>query len=517
MKIKSLLIALCAVWCSIASYGQEFEGFPRKGMPKDELTQVHTRAAGGYVMKGYVMKEFPTTGEIKAAVILAEFSDVRFSIPHDSLKTLLSKRYNADDYTEKVSFKEHSVVYERDLSLNVSIPGSARDYFRDQSFGQFIPSFDIIGPVTLDNPRAYYGGNNSSGNDKNTLGMIKDACTKAVEKVDFKDYDCNNDGKVDIVYVVYAGCDEAQTVADEALIKVPDAIWAKASSTSFTVEAIGVEVARYACSGELVIDLPEVAGIGTFVHEFSHVLGLPDFYNTSLKGDEVDFTMDYWSVMDYGMYNAEGFVPCGYTAFERYSLGWIPMYTLENPETMEIGTTNEEEMGYRIFTSDADTTSFYLLETIRREGWNRYAPNNGLLISEVTYDSTAWRYNRVNVGTHRHCVVPANNDYNYLTPANKHLFGTVNHEFTLSSTPASITQFGVSMDKPLTEINYHAETGKTSFLFCGGNITDGVDGCVDYSDIIIQHSELIYDLQGRIVENPSKGIYIRDGKKVVIK
>ena len=507
MKIKALLTALCAVWCSMASYGQEFEGFPRKGMPKDELTQVHTRATGGYVMK-----EFPTTGEIKAAVILAEFSDVRFSIPHDSLKTLLSKRYNADDYTEEVSFKEHSVAYNRDMSLNVIIPGSARDYFRDQSFEQFIPSFDIIGPVTLDNPRAYYGGNNSSGADKNTLGMIKDACTKAVEKgVDFKDYDCDNDGKVDIVYVVYAGCDEAQT--DNALNKVPDAIWAKASSNSFTVEAIGVEVARYACSGELVIDLPVVAGIGTFVHEFSHVLGLPDFYNTK----ESDFTMDAWSVMDYGMYNAEGFVPCGYTAFERYALGWIPMYTLEKPETMEIGTTNEEEMGYRIFTSDADTTSFYLLETLRRQGWNRYAPNNGLLISEVTYDKNAWTRNEVNAGTkHRHCIVPANNDYSYRT-ANKHLFGTVNHEFTLSSTPASTTQFGVSMDKPLTEINYNAETGKTSFLFCGGNITDGVDGCVDYSDITIQHSELIYDLQGRIVENPSKGIYIRDGKKVVIK
>ncbi len=32
-----------------------------------------------------------------------------------------------------------------------------------------------------------------------------------------------------------------------------------------------------------------------------------------------------------------------------------------------------------------------------------------------------------------------------------------------------------------------------------------------------QGSQLIYDLQGRRVENPTKGIYIVNGRKVVIK
>ena len=510
MKINCILLALaCAFLSNSPGYCQEFNAMPRKLFPLDsDIQQTITRASGEYIMQ-----EFPTTGEIKAVVILAAFSDVAFSISEDSINTLLSKRYNADNYTEEVLFDEYSNAYGQKFGLQVSIPGSARDYFRTQSFGQFIPSFDIIGPVTLDNPRAYYGGNKSNGSDKNTSGMISDACKKAYNLglTDFTDYDNDHDGIVDIVYVVYAGCDEAQVSAHGTDIQhpVPDAIWAKASNISLTLG--DMKISRYACSGELVIDLPVVAGIGTFVHEFSHILGLPDFYNTKAE----DFTMDVWSVMDYGMYNAEGFVPCGYTAFERYSLGWIPMHTLDEPVTMSIGTTDKERKGYRIFTAEAeaDTSSFYLIETIRREGWNRYAPANGMLISEVTYDRSAWKGNTVNAeANHRHCIVPANNYWSIegdgYNPT-KHLFGTANHEFSLTSTPSSRTQFGVAMDKPLTDINYDAKKGVTTFHFRGGNPTDGINK----SEIRNQKSEIIYDLLGRRVENPSKGIYIQNGKK----
>ena len=501
MKIRILLTLLCMLWgLQQAAYGQ----LTRKQMPKDELPQMATRATGEYIMT-----EFPTTGEIKGVVILAAFADVPFSISNDSISKLLSNRYNADNYTEEIKFNEYSEVYNTWCPLQATIPGSARDYFRDQSFGQFVPSFDVIGPVTLSQKRSYYGANNASGNDKSTSTMIREACQKTYDLglTDFTNYDNDGDGIVDFVYVVYAGSDEAQT-------GIAEAIWAKASNISLTL-GNGMKISRYACSGELVIDLPVVAGIGTLVHEFGHVLGLPDFYNTKAE----DFTMDVWSVMDYGMYNAEGFVPCGYTAFERYSLGWIPMHTLDEPATMSIGTTDKERKGYRIFTAEAeaDTSSFYLIETIRREGWNRYAPANGMLISEVTYDRSAWKGNTVNAeANHRHCIVPANNYWSIegdgYNPT-KHLFGTANHEFSLTSTPSSRTQFGVAMDKPLTDINYDTKTGKTTFHFRGGNPTDGIDN----SEIRNQKSEFIYDLLGRRVENPSKGIYIVNGKKTVIK
>ena len=350
--------------------------------------------------------------------------------------------------------------------------------------------------------------------------MILEACQKAYQQglTDFTDYDNDGDGEVDIVYVVYAGYDEAQSYIEEC-------IWAHAYNISLTLDN-GMRVNRYACSGELVIDLPVVAGIGTFVHEFSHILGLPDFYNTQ-NTSSTKLTMDYWSVMDYGNYTAEGFVPCAYTAFERYSLGWLPMHTLDAPDTMSIGTTDEERKGYRIFTKDldnvdfitaSDTSSFYLIETIRNEGWNKYAFAEGLLISQVTYDTKAWQNNKVNAGSaHRHYIVPANNSWSINESEGynprKHLYGSVNKEFTPTSTPASITQFGVTMNKPLTDISYNTQTGKTTFHFRGGNMVDKVDETKELNSGI----SIYYDLLGRPVENPSRGIYIQNGKKVMIK
>ena len=393
------------------------------------------------------------------------------------------------------------------MHLRVEIPGSARDYFRKQSMGQFTPRFDVVGPVTLDNSRKYYGGNSSSGSDKNARAMVTEACRKAYEQelVDYSQYDADGDGTVDFVYVVYAGSDEAQTAIEEC-------VWAHSSSVSLTLG--GMRLGRYACSGELFSDLSGLtAGIGTFVHEFSHILGLPDFYNT-VDGANTSLSMDVWSVMDYGMYNRGGFVPCAYTAFERYSLGWLPMTTLEEPATMSIGTTDEDGTGYRIFVADdaiahADTTSFYLVETIRREGWNSYAYAEGLLISQVTYKASAWRNNTVNTGdVYRHYVVPANNNWSFVTGYNptKHLYGIANHEFTLTSVPASITQAGAAMDKPLTDINYDAATGRTTFHFRGGS------GMKDVATDEGEHTRM-YDLLGRPVQGGAEGVVIRNGKK----
>ena len=526
MKIKGLLLLLTLISIFIKGYAQapqleadyplSFVNYqlhrvpPRKEIrhklkpnqqePTYTLTEA-TRAQGEYIMQ-----EFPTQGEIHGVVLLVAFQDVEFCMSDDSIRALLQARYDGDNYSEYIEHQEYSEVDNRVIGVRATIPGSARDYFREMSMGQFTPHFDVVGPITLDNPRSHYGKNNAAGRDKNARAMITEACRKAHDRqlVDFANYDANDDGVVDFIYVVYAGSDEAQT-------GIEDCVWAHSSNVSLQLGHM--RTGHYACSGELFVDLPNLpAGIGTFVHEFSHILGLPDFYNTQAD----DFTMDVWSVMDYGMYNRGGFVPCAYTAFERYSLGWLPMQTLDAPATMSISTTNEERTGYRIFTSDIDSTSiisetdtasFYLIENIRKEGWNSYAYAEGLLISEVTYKASAWRNNTVNTSTHRHCIVPANNRYHYDTPE-KALYGTNNHEFSPSSTPASVTKYGASMNKPLTDIRYNAETGKASFHFRGGNSIKNLP-------ITNHQAPIKYDLSGRPMPQSAEGIYIQEGKKLL--
>ena len=58
-----------------------------------------------------------------------------------------------------------------------------------------------------------------------------------------------------------------------------------------------------------------------------------------------------------------------------------------------------------------------------------------------------------------------------------------------------------------------------SFVFGGGNETTGIEGITIMGTVVQRHNtfEGIFDLQGRKISNPTKGIYIKNNKKVVIK
>jgi len=420
---------------------------------------------GGSRTAAYRMSDFPSKGNIHGVVLLVAFADVPFSADSASIHDLLAARYNAEDYNEEFSYSFYSPTYKDTLSISGTISGSARDYFHDQSLGQFTPTFDVFGPITLDNNRIYYGGNERNNTDTNARGMVKDACRKAYDLglTDFTSYDNDGDGYVDYVYIVYAGNDEAQFGPEES-------IWAHAWNLSSPLTLGSMKISNYACSGELLIDSQDApAGIGTFVHEFSHVIGLPDFYNTSLKAGEIDYCLDYWSVMDYGLYCLEGYNPAGYTSFERYSMGWIPARNLDLAQTVNLKTTDEDHVMYRVFVNDDDTTSFFVFENIQRTGWNANKPDYGLMISGVNYNPSSWTSNTVNTDKqkHRYHIVPANNDYSYNDEKNQ-LYGKANFEFTPESTPASITQFGDTLRKPVTAIT-REKLGSCTFDFMGGS------------------------------------------------
>lgn len=457
----------------------------------------------------YHWKDFTAKGEIHGVVLLVEFANISFSQDSATIHDLLEARYNADHYIEPISYRDWSAAEGDTVSIETTITGSAHDYFRDQSFGQFTPSFDVIGPLRLDNDRIYYGGNNRSGSDSNVRGMIKDACQKAYASglTDFSRYDNDGDGSVDFVFVVFAGNDEAQFGPAEC-------VWAQAGSLASPMRLGEVSIYDYACSAELCYDTKNIiGGIGTFVHEFSHVIGLPDFYNTNLYGTDTDFAMDYWSVMDYGLYNCEGFVPAAYTSFERYSLGWLPMQTLDKPGDITLEQTDNCRMGYRVFVNEEDTTAFYIFENIQKNGWNSFAPSYGLQITCVNYNASSWRGNTVNTNKqkHRYYIVPANNDYNYQT-ANEHLFGKKNHDFGPDTQPASITQFGDTLNRWLTDIQ-RVKEGPVTFKYMEGGSGIATASADSQAEVYTLDGKRI-DISSTSKATLPKGIYIvREGGK----
>lgn len=136
-------------------------------------------------------------GTKKGLIILANFKDKKFSASHTL--DLYKKIANAENYK------------------NDGFNGSIKDYFSAQSDGKFTIDFDVVGPVTLSQNMAYYGGNDSEGNDKHPEQMIKEACELADGWVDFSDYDWTGNGEVDQVYVIYAGQGEANGGSDDTI------------------------------------------------------------------------------------------------------------------------------------------------------------------------------------------------------------------------------------------------------------------------------------------------------------
>lgn len=334
--------------------------FKSKGVPeyvRDQALQ-YTRQSNLFARIG-LNTGFPTSGKIRSLVILVNFSDKSFesATAEDDFHNLL----NQEGYSEN------------------GATGSARDYYVQNSMSSFIPTFDVVGPLTLSKPCSYYGQNNKYGIDANPEEMVAEACKLASESglVNFADYDYNNDGLVDNVFVYYAGTNEAEGGGENT-------IWPHRSELIEDLFIDGKKVLVYACSSEknLAGDYPAMAGIGTFCHEFGHVLGWPDFYDTdgSINGDS-EGVWD-WSIMCSGSYNNQGRTPPAASATERMIVGWIEPEKLEYTGNYTLEDLQSSNKAYLVETDKSG--EYFILENRQNdEGWDKYLDGHGLLIFHV--------------------------------------------------------------------------------------------------------------------------------------
>ncbi|MDE5796599.1 MAG: M6 family metalloprotease domain-containing protein, partial [Muribaculaceae bacterium] len=382
---------------------------------------------------------FPTTGSLQGIILLVEFADNEF---HEG--------YDAAFFHEKMNTPGFS---------GMGATGSARDYFIDQSSGLFTPDFDVAGPVKLSHNMNYYGANDRNGQDAHPAKMVKEACELAAADydIDFSKYDYDNDGFVDFVYVIYAGYAESYGASSNT-------IWPHASQLTVHGEQCVLNdktVDRYACSSELKYisgDTPE--GIGTFCHEFSHVLGLPDVYDTR---NAQNTQLGAWDVMDQGNYNNESHTPPSYSAMERASLGWLELIELDTPaDRIEVYELNASNTAYRISTPVKD--EYFTLENRQQQGWDRYQPGRGLMIMHIAYDESAWHGNFVNSGiVRRYDLVEADGTQGSSPENDLFPYGDVN-AFTDYTSPSSLTWDGTATCKGVTMITQEEDCVSFRFM-----------------------------------------------------
>ncbi len=398
-------------------------------------------------------------GQRHGLIILVNFADSKFNTSKfGPTQTLYSRIANEANYGEN-NFK-----------------GSISDYFKAQSGGQFLLDFDVAGPVTLPHDYSYYGQNDDDGYDKRPKEMVREACQAVDGSVDFSKYDWDGDGEVEEVFVVYAGNGEHDTTNQ------PNLIWPHMDNLANYGEQLtldGVTINTYACASELNSD-KTLSGIGTFCHEFSHCMGFPDMYDTASDGN--NFGMGSWDLMDYGSYNGDGYVPAGYSGYEKMVCGWTTPIELDKPMTVN-GMERLADMGQTyIIYNKGNRNEYYILENRQQSGFDKYLPGSGLLIERVDYDKDIWEWNAVNTTNGGYypegSYTPSYNDHQRIT-----IFHANNIEYDGNNATypyASLDSLTDSSQPAATVWNANADG--TYLMHCRVyGITQNADGTVAFS------------------------------------
>lgn len=333
---------------------------------------------------------YPTIGEgNRSLVVLVEFNDVSF-VTEDP-KAYYTRQLNEPGFSDYGGM------------------GSALDYYRDCSNGLYLPQFDVYGPVKIDHSASYFY---KKGGSKNMDVLIKESLSALHEsgEVDFSNYDLDEDGVIDTVFFYYAGYGQADSETNT--------IWPHQYDYSYygvgTIKYDNKRMGPYACANELDGYNPEtrrqpykdgsapwVGGIGTFVHEYGHVLGLPDLYDVNYSGSAV--TPGQWDVMDQGSYNFNGVRPPLMSAYEQWVCKWLEYTTAENETHYDLTAlgNSEEPTAVRIrIPMSASGTNFYqeyfIIEARDNSKWDSCFPEPGLMIWRINYNKNTWMNNQVN-------------------------------------------------------------------------------------------------------------------------
>lgn len=398
------------------------------------------------------------TGNKRGIIILVNYTD----------KKMVHTQQEFDDQMNKNNYNKGGHI------------GSLSDYFYDQSYGQLNIDFDVVGPYTVSQNMAFYGAHSASDSDKRPGQMVAEAVRLADPDVDFSKYDWNGDRKVDQIFVIYAGYAEAQGGPQESIWphewSLTSAYYSGMSNEG-AIYTDGVTIDTYACSSELASYYgTNMAGIGTAAHEFSHCMGLPDFYDTDYSGGA---GMDDWSLMCSGSYNSNACIPAPYTSYERWFSGWMEPVELNDPcfvkEMKHLVTTPEAYIIY----NQKNKNEYYLLENHQTTGntgeyrnWDRGNAGHGMLVMHVDYNRQSWQYNTVNddPSHQRMTYIPANGK---MTSSSGSLYpGTKNNRsLTNTSSPAAKlynknTDGSNYMNRPIENIT--EVSGMINFKFNGG-------------------------------------------------
>lgn len=462
---------------------------------------------------------FPHTDTPKALVILVEFQDCAFLTkdPVSVFNHLLNA--SPEDETPQVLLEDYN------NNTNFTNTGSVKQYFSDMSEGEFQPQFDVKGVVKVSKNYAYYGQDQSENSrDIKYKEMIKEACELAKSQlgVNFSEYDANNDGNVDLVYVIHAGYGQ-NTGGEE------NTLWAK-TSFNYITTIDGKEISAHGINSELNFNKGNyITGIGVICHEFSHTMGIPDLYPYNSKAYVNNQEPESWDLMDAGEYGNNGYTPVPYCAWELDIMGWNAGIETLDKEPKQITMEPYFSGNRKAYKIEADNGEYLLLQNLQRTGWGKGYMSHGLLIYRIDYQ-------RSNVGLDYRMNQTPNKPEVTVLPAdgvilNGYLNGKSHTKQEYYESQWADPFPGYKQVTELLEAKLN-NTTLTNLLYNIKETDDRVitfDYLKDYATGIDQtladkdteKNQSIFSFDGRYLGNDAskltKGVYIIGKKKVVIR
>ena len=320
-------------------------------------------------------KVVSSTGTANIPVILINFSNTTATYTKSNFDTLLfgTGNYSMKDYYNEVSYNKFSVSAGPSGVVGWYTASNTHDYY-GQNIDEILPFDDFL------NVRDYKAGE-----------LVYEAAKAADADVDFSKYDMDGDGYVDAVIIVHQGTDEAATgnstdiwshKSTLNLMKAVGSSYGEYTTNDKNSKGQYVKVNDYAICAEKASDGTQET-IGVFAHEYGHVLGLPDLYDTDYSA----YGIGDWSLMAKGSHNSvtkNGDRPAHMDAWCKYYLGWVTPTsvtgTLANEPITQAATSADV---YKLLSGSPLSGEYFLVENRQKTGFDAGLPASGLLIWHI--------------------------------------------------------------------------------------------------------------------------------------
>ena len=370
------VLSASAVWAdssnSLTTYSDPSENIIMEKMIFYEDQQRMQIPAGMSMIRSNNDAQIFSVGERYFPVMLVETADYK----------ALDSAYFARMFNEE-GFKENGCF------------GSMRDYFVETSAGQFVPTFDIY-PIKLPNNFSTYNSDSA---------FILPSIDKLVERADFK----ARAGKYEkeIPFIILHPSTRERALELNSIFYNHHYFLRYSAGAPYTKNGYKFNsyafVAQKAEGKENSSSVRDVNMLGTFVHEFSHVLGLQDLYSNDANGYATIGPLPY-DVMALGLRNGNGGYPPTFSAFEREAMTWLKPIEITDPDSVYVLHALSKMQAYAV-TNPNFPNEYYLIEyrpavgfdsKIGSSSYSGKKGKNGVLIWYIDYDYNAFSRNDPN-------------------------------------------------------------------------------------------------------------------------